>query len=261
MSGPAAPHIEYLPRSATPASRRTRPPSSTAGVGRPHTAGSFFSLTRTVIEEEEGSADEPTGPSSFPVAAVPARRSRSRPSRPRRAASRHRRPTSRRRTDSAPGGLSRPAVFVHRVNGGQGAVWGRPGSAPLPAAAGAATSTIPSAVVPTAAESAGRPATAEPRPTYRDWPLDRLRHLSAAPPVAARPRPRARRRSPERVTPAPATPGGGGGGMTRLSVGSAAPLLWPQRREDGARHSDVLEQEGASFSSRYLHPQDLSTVL
>ncbi|XP_043242414.1 uncharacterized protein LOC122392036 [Amphibalanus amphitrite] len=257
VSGPSPPHVEYLPRSVTPASRRPRPTSAATG-GRPLTSatGSFFSLTQTVIEEED---TDPAGPSSLPLAG--ARRSRGRPSRAvplsrvRRTGSRRWRAPGRRRTDSAPGGLSRPAVFVHRVNGGQGSVWGRPGSAPLSAApTGGAHSTLPSGAgvdTATAPGSGLRPATAEPRPTYRDWPLDRLRHLSQAP-AAVRPRPRPRSRR---------SAAAGSGALTKLSVGSAAPLLWPPRHEDGGLHSDVIEQEGTSFSGRYLHPQDLSTVL
>lgn len=295
-------------------SNHRRPRSAAGGrISNLHHSrdGSFFSLSQTVIEEEDdelitGDARSLPSDREAPASRQKHRR-RHRPAsanplgRRYRHGSRERRRGRRRRKgdegrtgmESRQSGLHGTPVYVHRVNGGQGGVlWG-----PRPSSATAISRPSPAPLATVGVRSPSAPLPAlnghDARPTYRDW---KSKHFGGA--IRPRPRPKhssdtwTRRAAFGTAAPLPTSvPGGeransmlgatstsfdlpsgafeitsaGSGfsvGSTGPLVRSSSPLRWP--RPDGGRtqHSDRVESDSlGGFSSRYLHPPDLSTVL
>ncbi|XP_043209860.1 uncharacterized protein LOC122374880 isoform X2 [Amphibalanus amphitrite] len=283
----SAPHIEYLAPSGHGGSRRPR-----SAAGRLHSngsvpAGSHFSISQAIIEED----DELDGIQSLPPIGREENHSRTAPTRGGAKYRKHE-PTGRRRARSttrlAPGGsrahnASVPTglhllpeeragkpVYVHQVNGGEGEAlfvgdaWPRPSAGSLRPASSAHSLTggwpaPPRSLPPGGGEEHPHRG---PRPTYKDWPLEKLKHIRSA------------RQERERTSDFTDTTtdgqSGHSGGSSNGMPPPPPPIYGNERTKPAGEskldnsfneHSDYIEKDIDSFSGRYFHEEELSTVL
>ncbi|XP_037094174.1 uncharacterized protein LOC119114051 [Pollicipes pollicipes] len=223
----SAPHIEYLavPTAHAPSSR----PRSAAGrLSRPESSlvtGSHFSISQAIIEEE----DHLDGAQSLPP--IGAGEKRNRPAPPRGGTKyRKREAAGRAHNCSVPTGLhllpeecAGKPVFVHQLNGGHGDLF--------------------------VDEGWSRPA---------DWPLEKLKHVRSA-------RVERERTSDFTDTTTDGQSGHSGGSSAGLPPPPPPVYGGPRSKlqldSSFNEHSDYIDKDIDSFSGRYFHEEELSTVL